>query len=389
LLQQHELVIWSSGQAGRLEGQLNKTEIADLKAYLNAGGKLWFSGPRLAGALAASTPGPVDTAFLRDYFGASYPMSSQAGGGVITGTGQLIGGNASYALRQFPGRAIEDYLDPAASTVGAVTPLFTWSFGHHLGMAVAGDTAHNSFKVVYFGFNLSQVIAGADRLTLTQQVLDHMGIANIYFNMSTYLMQKSGAVKVTVHDPDAIAPQVTVSSKAQPAGVVVKLAPTLVSGTFAGVLNVQKTASNGGALKVFDTDLLKVVYEDSPGHTIWSTADVLLKKDMDQPATVYHDLIYIATDAKDLPVMVVATDDIRVQKVELYYRVAGGGPFTLVQMAETARNAFTWLIPAATVSPLGVEYYIVARDSKGTLTSVGSAAVPNFVVVQPRTLDAP
>ncbi len=208
LMQQYELVIWSAGQAGRLEGQLNKTEIADLKAYLNAGGKLWISSPRLAGALAASSPGPVDTAFLRDYFGSIYPMSNQAGGGVITGTGQPIGGNASYTLRPFPGRAIEDYLDPAVSTVGTVTPLFTWSYGHHLGMEVIGDAAHNNFHVVFFGFNMSQVISGAERLTLTQQVLDRMGIAAVYFDNATYLLQKSMAVKVTVHDADAVAPQV-------------------------------------------------------------------------------------------------------------------------------------------------------------------------------------
>jgi len=155
------------------------------------------------------------------------------------------------------------------------------------------------------------------------------------------------------------------------------------------VLNVQKTNSNGGALKVNDTDTLKVVYEDSPGHTIWSTADVLLKKDKDQPATVYHDLIYIATDAQNLPVMAVVTDDIRVQKVDLYYRMAGSGAFILLHMEETARNAYTALIPATTVTPQGVEYYIVARDSKGTLTSVGSQVSPNFVVVQPRTLVMP
>jgi hypothetical protein len=87
--------------------------------------------------------------------------------------------------------------------------------------------------------------------------------------------------------------------------------------------------------------------------------------------------------------MAVATDDIRVQKVDLYYRVAGGGVFTLVQMVETARNAYTALIPASTVTPLGVEYFILARDSKNTLTSVASAAGPNFVVVQPRTLGTP
>jgi len=388
MLQQYELVIWSAGQAGRLEGQINKTEIADLKAYLNAGGKVWFSSPRLAGALAASTPGPVDTAFLRDYFGATYPMSNQAGGGTITGMGQYIGGTASYELRAFPGRSIEDFLEPANSTIGTGTMLFTWDYGHYLGAEVLGDAAHNNFHTVFFGFNLSQVIAGADRLTLTQQVLDRMGIATVYFDKATYLTQESGAVKITVHDADATAPQATVSSAAQPAGVTVSLAPTEIPGTFTGVLNMQKTGSKGGGIKVNSTDTLQVVYQDAPGHTVWSTAAVLLKKDKDLPATVYHDLIDNATDSKDLPVMAVATDDIRVQQVELFYRVAGGSYIRLV-MAETANHAYTTIIPASAVTRLGVEYYITARDSKGTLTLVRSAANPSFIVVQPRTLTTP
>jgi hypothetical protein len=392
LLQQHELVIWSAGQAGRYQGQLNLQEIADVKAYLNAGGKLWMSSPRLANALGSGTTGAasgVDPAMLRDYFGASYPMSSQAGGGTITGLGQYIGGSASFELRQFPGRAIEDYLDPAVSTIGSVTPLFTWSFGHHLGMEVVGDAQHNNFHVVYFGFNLSQVITGADRLTLTQQVLDRMGIAAVYFNKATYLTQESSAVKLTLHDLEAIAPRVIVSSNAQPAGVVVSMTPSSIPGTFTGVLNMQKTGSKGGGIKVNSTDTLKVVYEDTPGHTIWSTAAVLLKTDKDLPANVYHDLIEIATDSKDLPVMAVATDDIRVQQVQLYYRVAGTNAYTFLPMAEIANQAYTAIIPAWAVTRLGTEYYLVARDSKGTLTSIGSAATPIFIVVQPRTLTTP
>jgi hypothetical protein len=392
LLQQYELVIWSAGQAGRYQGQLDLQEIADLKAYLNAGGKLWMSSPRLANALGSGTTGAasgVDPAMLRDYFGATYPMSSQAGGGTITGLGQLIGGNASFELRQFPGRAIEDYLDPAVSTIGTVTPLFTWSFGHDLGMEVAGDAAHNNFHVVYFGFDLSQVISGADRLTLTQQVLDRMGIATVYFDKATYLMQQSGAVKVMVHDADLTSPQVIVSSDVQPAGVPVVLVPTDVPGAFTGVLNIQKTGSNGGGLKVNNTDTLRVVYQDAPGHTVWATAAVLLKTDVDRPATIYHDLIEIATDAKDLPVMAVVTDDIRVQQVELFYRVAGSSSYIRLVMAETANHAYTTIIPAAAVTPLGLEYTITARDSKGNVTSVRSAASPSFVVVQPRTLGMP
>jgi len=388
-LQQYELVIWSAGQAGRLEGQLNKIEIADLKAYLNAGGKVWFSSPRLAGALAAGTPGPVDTAFLRDYFGATYPMSNQAGGGTIYGTGQYIGGNGSYELRAFPGRSIEDFLDPAVSTFGTVTPLFTWSYGHYLGMEVVGDEAHNNFHVVFFGFNLSQVISGADRLALTQQVLDRMGMAAVYFDKTTYLTQESTAVKIVLHDIDATVPRVIVSSQAQQAGVFVSLTATEIPGTFTGVLNMQKTGSKGGGIKVNSTDTLKVVYEDAPGHVIWSTAAVLLKADKDLPATVYHDLIDNATDAKDLPVMAVTTDDIRVQQVQLYYRIAGSNKYIFLPMGETANHAYTTIIPASVVTPLGVEYYIIARDSKGNLTSVGSAANPIFIVVQPRNLTTP
>jgi hypothetical protein len=316
-------------------------------------------------------------------------MSSQAGGGTITGMGQYIGGNASFELRQFPGRAIEDYLDPAVSAIGTATPLFTWSFGHNLGMEVIGDSDHNNFHVVYFGFNLSQVIVGADRLTLTQQVLDRMGIAAVYFDNATYLTQSATAVKITLHDANATAPQVTVTSQAQPAGVVVSLSATNIPGTFTGVLNMQKTGSKGGGIKVNSTDALKVVYEDAPGHTIWSSAAVLLKTDKDLPATIYHDLVEIATDARDLPVLAVTTDDIRVQQVQLYYRVAGGSGFIKLVMNETANHAYTTIIPAYAVTPLGLEYYIQARDSKGTITSVGSAAKPNFIVVQPRTLTTP
>jgi M6 family metalloprotease-like protein len=388
MLQQYEFVIWEAGQAGRGEGQLSKQEVTDLRAYLDAGGKVWFSSPRLACALGTSgtTPPPVDAAFLRDYLGATYPMSNQAGGGTITGMGQYIGGNATFELRNFPGRSIEDFIDPATSSIGSATPLFTWSYGHNLGMEVLGDEAHNNFHVVFFGFNLSQVISGADRLTLTQQVLDQMGIASVYFDNATYLMQSSGAVKISVHDADAATVQATVSSAAQPAGVVVILSPTDIPGNFTGVLNIQKTGSKGGGLKVNSTDTLKVVYQDAPDHEVWATAAVLLKTDKDMPATIYHDLIDNAYDARDLPVMAVTTDDIRVQQVRLFYRVAGASDFISVPMDQTANHAYTVLIPGTAVTPLGLEYYLQAKDSKGNLTSVGSAANPIFIVVQPRTL---
>ncbi len=387
LLSQYDLVIWSAGQAGRMQGQLNNDERAALKAYLNAGGKLWMASPRLAAALGATGSAPgVDPTMLRDYFGTYYPMSNQAGGGTIYGLGHPIGGTDSFELRPFPGRAIQDFLRPAVSTIGTVSPLFSWSFGDYLGMEVIGDEAHNGFRVVYFGFNLSQVISGADRLKLTQQVLDRMDIPTVYFDKNTYLLQKSVEVKVTLHDVKATAPVVTISSDAQPAGIQVALKSTDVPGTFIGQINIQKTGSKGNALQVNTTDTLRVRYVDALGRTVWATAAVLTRVDRDLPATIHHDLIYNGYDARDLPVMAVVTDDIRVQKVELFYRVAGSGDFIRKPMSATFRDAYTAVIPAAAVTPMGVEYYLVARDSKGTLTFRGTPDEPQFIVVQPRTL---
>ncbi|MGD8402926.1 MAG: M6 family metalloprotease domain-containing protein [Anaerolineales bacterium] len=383
----YDLIIWSAGQAGRQNGQLNPDQRTALKAYLDAGGKLLMSSPRLAAALAATgSAAGVDPTMLRDYFGSAYPMSSQMGGGEIYGLGHPIGGFGTFQLRAFPGRDIQDYLQPAESQIGSVSPLFTWSFGDYLGMEVIGDEVHNNFKVVYFGFNFSQVISGNDRLTLAQQVLDQFGISFTYFDKSTYLMQKSGAVKLTLHDFGASSPQAFVTSDAQPEGVMIALSPEGSPGTFTGILNVQKTASNGGTLKVNDVDTLMVQYQDSLGHDIWSSAAVLLKVDNDLPAVIHHDLISKATDAQDLPVLAVVTDDIRVQKVELFYRVAGNTKFIRVPMQENHRQGYTAVIPASAVTPLGVEYYIVARDSEDNMTYKASEGIPAYIVVQPRTL---
>ena len=291
LMQQYDLVVWSAGQAGRLEGQLNKTEIADLKALLNAGGKVWFSSPRLAGALDASSPGPVDTAFLNDYLGAAYPMSNQAGGGVITGTGQYIGGTGSYELRGFPGRSIEDFLDPAVSAIGTGTMLFTWDAGHYLGTEVIGDAAHNNFHVVFFGFNMSQVIAPEDRMVLTQQVLDRMGVANAYFEKTTYFVPTTGSVRLFVHDQVTPLTQVRVTSQAQPAGVLVNVRPTAFPGTYTGVLTVRVNGMTRGTLKVNPVDEIRVAYTDAVGDTIWGAATTLQRPADELPAIIYHDLI--------------------------------------------------------------------------------------------------
>jgi hypothetical protein len=124
-------------------------------------------------------------------------------------------------------------------------------------------------------------------------------------------------------------------------------------------------------------------------HQVLCDHDNLLRVVQDQPSIVCHDLIDHAYDGRDRPVMAVVTDDIRVKQVHLYYRVARTSAYVFLPMGATANGAYTAVIPASAVTALGLEYYIIARDSKGNLTPVGSATAPNFVVVQPRTLTTP
>jgi hypothetical protein len=55
-------------------------------------------------------------------------------------------------------------------------------------------------------------------------------------------------------------------------------------------------------------------------------------------------------------------------------------------MQENHRQGYTAVIPASAVTPLGVEYYIVARDSEDNMTYKASEGIPAYIVVQPRTL---
>ena len=84
--------------------------------------------------------------------------------------------------------------------------------------------------------------------------------------------------------------------------------------------------------------------------------------------------------------MAIVTDDIRVTNVHLYYRYAGTGTWQHATMGEEFRLAFTATIPASYVTPQGVEYYLTATDLRGNVTTMGTAAEPNFVVIQPRTV---
>ncbi|MGH2783870.1 MAG: immune inhibitor A domain-containing protein, partial [Actinomycetota bacterium] len=177
-----DAVIWEAGLE-RYQGQLNRADRDAIRAYLDAGGRFWYVSPRAAAALGEG-PGRTNPGggtaemigLLRDYFGAKYVDTQQVGGGIVKGLGDAIGGKAAIKTDVFPGRPLQDVLDVDTSRIGKATKVLDWEKGPAIGTKVVGDANHKSFRSVYFGFNLSQVLDGDDQVALTKQVLTWLGV---------------------------------------------------------------------------------------------------------------------------------------------------------------------------------------------------------------------
>lgn len=82
------------------------------------------------------------------------------------------------------------------------------------------------------------------------------------------------------------------------------------------------------------------------------------------PPTIVHTPVGDGQpESVDVTVMATVTDASGVASVSLFYRVAGGGGFANAAMTNTSGDTWTGTIPAASVTQLGVDYYVAATDS--------------------------
>ena len=73
-----------------------------------------------------------------------------------------------------------------------------------------------------------------------------------------------------------------------------------------------------------------------------------------------------------------------VAKASVLYRVAGPGPFAPVELVKGERGSYRGSVPAAAVTPKGLEIYFEGRRATGeAVTQNGSAGRPNGIVVAP------
>lgn len=122
------------------------------------------------------------------------------------------------------------------------------------------------------------------------------------------------------------------------------------------------------------TVVLTDMSESKPsGKTVVTTYDSMAPN-------VYHTPISVAYLGFNLMVSATVTDNVGAQSVTLYYRVKGADTFqeTLMQASNSKYSA---MIPAASITSEGLEYYIDAFDGINHTYS-GSNVSPHQVIVQ-------
>ena len=83
------------------------------------------------------------------------------------------------------------------------------------------------------------------------------------------------------------------------------------------------------------------------------------------------------------------TDNVRVVRVQLFYRLPGEPRYRTVEMTRRDGDEYTGSIAASDVTTRGVEYFMIARDGAGNLTLLGSATAPVFMTVRSPVQESP
>lgn len=195
-LKRYAAVFWETG-GERYQGQLDRNDRVALRSYLDGGGRLFMTGPRIADALgedpSRTNPGgsPEGQSFLKQYLGADFSTNASPNNDdrAALGTGGVFG-RARFEISQLPGRHIvnemkvADYNAPVAfgvkaPAIGSATHALKWDGAAkdvYLGVSVTGDAAHRRFKTVTLGFNMSQLTAADQHISAVRSVLRFFGV---------------------------------------------------------------------------------------------------------------------------------------------------------------------------------------------------------------------
>ena len=98
------------------------------------------------------------------------------------------------------------------------------------------------------------------------------------------------------------------------------------------------------------------------------------------PPVIVHTPVTSATPGLSLSLSALATDNVAVTGVVLYYRATGGSSFTGVAMVNTTGSSYVATIAGSLMIAPGIEYYLTVTDGISTVNA-GRAEYPYQIVV--------
>jgi len=112
--------------------------------------------------------------------------------------------------------------------------------------------------------------------------------------------------------------------------------------------------------------------------------DDLKARDTQSPRIEHEQFVEKAPYGVELPVAAKVTDDTGVESVQVNYRRKGEPAFGAATLEPIGEDRYQGVIPAASTETEAVEYYIMATDLAGKISTQGTASNPLTVEVLPK-----
>lgn len=151
VMQNYPVVIWYTGDYrsqlfGASDSLISPSEAAAIRAYLNAGGRLFITGQQIAHYLDS-----MDQALLTDYLHGTYAGSADDvfAFGI---DGDPVGDSTKYVLAG-PGGAANQLSKDLLTPVGSAVPVFTETAPEN----ITGVRFDSSYKVVFLGWGVEGI----------------------------------------------------------------------------------------------------------------------------------------------------------------------------------------------------------------------------------------
>jgi hypothetical protein len=162
-------VDWFVGEESTAGKSLDSTEKAQIKNYLNKGGRLLISGAEIGWDLGRTASANADTTFYNDYLKAVY-VSDGAGTYNFNGTTALFNGGSGTLGNGVNGSYNVDFPD-VIDTTGGSELVLNYNGGTGAG---AGVGYKGRFRVLYFGFPIEAIVDDNVRNNLICASVDYL-----------------------------------------------------------------------------------------------------------------------------------------------------------------------------------------------------------------------